>query len=356
MTAIDPTRPDRPISGATARAYTADWHAFTVWCQITGHQALPASPATLEAYLRSEPAAVATLRRRASAINAAHRAAGHAEPARGGPVRQVLHRSGTGRWDHPQIDADRLDQVLKAVPLQGWPTALYGSRDSLLLTLRFRAGLPIRQLTRLTDHDLTLDGDTLRLTPAAGEIVRLSATADPRTCPACSWTRWRWWLSRLLTWTTGALAQQIADGLHQHPPVDEHWCTRIQPRPLRRPTPVFPPLDRWGNLPGVLAAATDSSLGALSRAHLTGTAPAHPARIGGHQADILMTGGQPPTPIVPARLIDPRIPAQVHADGLAARAAAVAMYQQIDDDLTEFDARADELERRIAEAIAASVG
>ena len=71
----------------TKRAYRADWADFTRWCEERGRAALPASVETVALYIssraagernesgawRTPPLKVATLQRRLSAINQAHR-------------------------------------------------------------------------------------------------------------------------------------------------------------------------------------------------------------------------------------------------------------------------------------------
>jgi site-specific recombinase XerD len=59
----------------TRRAYRADWRIFAGWCEQEGRCALPASPATLAAFLVSESMSgrsVNTLRRRLATISKAH--------------------------------------------------------------------------------------------------------------------------------------------------------------------------------------------------------------------------------------------------------------------------------------------
>ena len=63
----------------TVRLYAADWAAFSNWCHQRGHAALPASPATVAAFLGSLSATLkhGALARRAAAIADRHRREGH---------------------------------------------------------------------------------------------------------------------------------------------------------------------------------------------------------------------------------------------------------------------------------------
>jgi site-specific recombinase XerD len=72
---------------ATRRATLADIRHFTTWCEAVGAIALPATPATVAAYLAAVADSglkVATISRRAAAIAYAHKLAGfepHEPPA-----------------------------------------------------------------------------------------------------------------------------------------------------------------------------------------------------------------------------------------------------------------------------------
>ncbi|TWH10372.1 hypothetical protein L618_004000000270 [Rhodococcus rhodochrous J45] len=65
--------------------YRHDWALFADWCSAADHRPIPAAPETLALFLHEHPAAVATQRRRLSAINAVHTR--HGYPARGAPRR-----------------------------------------------------------------------------------------------------------------------------------------------------------------------------------------------------------------------------------------------------------------------------
>src|SRR5260370_36091659 len=66
----------------TLRAYRADWHDFTMWCDVRGLAPLPATSETVTLYLAdlAGRCKVATLTRRLSAISQAHQLAGHESP------------------------------------------------------------------------------------------------------------------------------------------------------------------------------------------------------------------------------------------------------------------------------------
>ena len=73
-------------AAATRRAYRSDFAIFEAWCVERG-AALPASPATVAAFLAAEASRVrpSTIGRRVAAIRYAHKLAGHPTPTdRGG--------------------------------------------------------------------------------------------------------------------------------------------------------------------------------------------------------------------------------------------------------------------------------
>jgi site-specific recombinase XerD len=81
------------LAGNTQRAYAADSRAFADWCRIQDVSTLPADPAAIAAFLKSESnagKAVATVRRRAATISRMHRAAGLANPCDHEIVRLAL--------------------------------------------------------------------------------------------------------------------------------------------------------------------------------------------------------------------------------------------------------------------------
>jgi hypothetical protein len=89
------TRPENP---ETRRLYARDWTAFTTWCAATRQTALPASAATVAAFLAEAGPrhSVGTLARRVSAIAARHRQHGLVAPTRDPLVKSVLHAARRG--------------------------------------------------------------------------------------------------------------------------------------------------------------------------------------------------------------------------------------------------------------------
>ena len=76
----------------------AGWRDFTQWCRDTGVRGLPAAPADVGRYLEhlmeARGRALATARSRLAAVSAAHRLAGHPDPASRPLVKAALKRLG----------------------------------------------------------------------------------------------------------------------------------------------------------------------------------------------------------------------------------------------------------------------
>src|SRR2546428_4574869 len=82
------------IAAATQRAYRGDFAHFSAWCDGAGRPPLPAAPDTVAAYLSSlaDDLKASMIRRRAYAIDHAHRIAGLEPPSMAEPVKAVLRR------------------------------------------------------------------------------------------------------------------------------------------------------------------------------------------------------------------------------------------------------------------------
>jgi site-specific recombinase XerD len=73
------TYAQQSLSEATRKAYVSDWRAFEGWCADRGVEALPASPASVAAFLAAmaeRGLRPATIARRCAAVRHYHRLAG----------------------------------------------------------------------------------------------------------------------------------------------------------------------------------------------------------------------------------------------------------------------------------------
>jgi len=241
--------------------YRHDWALFADWCLAADHRPIPAAPETLALFLHEHPAAVATQRRRLSAINAVHTDHGYPAPGRTETVRQHLDTTRASRLD-------RLGRLLlqRAVelPTTGWPSGLFGRRDALLLVLA-ATGMSFTDLTRLRRRDLRLDGNTLVATTRTGERFRLGSDPETGDNPAVGiYQRWAEIQTFLDQYPgTHLLRHHLTD------PID------IVADPLdaeQTRQPLLCPIDRWGHLPHA-QPMTAQAVSTLVRAHLSGHAP-----------------------------------------------------------------------------------
>jgi site-specific recombinase XerC len=203
-------RPERP---ETQRLYARDWTAFTTWCAATRQTALPASAATVAAFLARAGSrhSVGTLARRVSAIAARHRQHGFVAPTRDPPVKAVLHaarRSATPRHKPPPAPS----QLLRLAGACGGDLA--GLRDRALLLLA-AGGLGPAALVGLDAEHIRFTATAAELTVAAARYgigpLTLRCEADRGRCPVQALRDWL----------------QVSD-------------TKFGP--------VFRKIDRWGNV------------------------------------------------------------------------------------------------------------
>jgi len=131
---------------ATERALRGDVAAFTAWCAQEGHQAMPASPGTVAAFVDAMAVskAPATVRRYISSVATFHRAAGVANPCEAQAVKLALKRMHNAKG-RAQQQASPLNEgaVRKLLDARG-----SGSRrGNPLLDLRNRALLVVGYVT-----------------------------------------------------------------------------------------------------------------------------------------------------------------------------------------------------------------
>lgn len=144
-------------SAATRRAYAADWRDFTAWGVEQGVDTLPATGRTVGRYLTHLAGlgrSVSTIDRRAAAIAAVHRAAGHTTPTAFEEVRSILTgiRNTLGRRPEKKqaLTADLLAKVIKKIRGED----LASVRDRALILVCFGAALRRSELVALDVSDL----------------------------------------------------------------------------------------------------------------------------------------------------------------------------------------------------------
>jgi site-specific recombinase XerC len=189
----DPPSPRRPGNPETRRLYALDWTAFELWCAAAGRISLPATAATVVAFLTEAAPGLSAgaLARRASAIAARHRARGFAAPTVDRAVMAVLRTA--RRNAAPRRAAGPAPaQLMRLAGACGGDLA--GVRDRALLLLLAAAGLGPAAL-------VGLDVEHIRFTATAAEVTLESAgdwvgrltvpgDADPSRCPVQALRDW----------------------------------------------------------------------------------------------------------------------------------------------------------------------
>jgi integrase len=203
----DPPSPRRPGNPETRRLYALDWTAFELWCAAAGRISLPATAATVVAFLTEAAPGLSAgaLARRAteharegSAIAARHRARGFAAPTVDRAVKAVLRTA--RRNAAPRRAAGPASAQLMRLAgacggdLAGRPSTRGRVRDRALLLLLAAAGLGPAAL-------VGLDVEHIRFTATAAEVTLESAgdwvgrltvpgDADPSRCPVQALRDW----------------------------------------------------------------------------------------------------------------------------------------------------------------------
>ncbi len=153
-------------AAATRRAYGTDFAIFRAWCTERQLDALPASPATVAAFLAHEASRsvkASTIGRRTAAIRYAHKLAGLLTPTDDelvkATVRGIRRTLGTAKARKMPATADRL-LAMAANTGDG----LKGQRDRALLLLGFAGAFRRSQLVALNTDDIEETADGMKVT------------------------------------------------------------------------------------------------------------------------------------------------------------------------------------------------
>lgn len=180
----------------TRRAYRSDWSVFAAWCEREGRCALPASPATVAAFIVSESEAgrsVNTLRRRLATISKAHKSQVEGPTPTASELVKTTFRGirrqraeGHGKGAAPIGPG----HVLRMV--QATPKTVAGLRDRAAVLLALTTGARRSELVALQVEDIdTTDPRGIVVlirkskTDQTGEGREVSVTRgrNPETCP-----------------------------------------------------------------------------------------------------------------------------------------------------------------------------
>jgi integrase len=181
------------------RAYSADWHDFTAWCEQHGRVALPATAQTVALYLTERAASckVSTLERRLTTISLAHGAAHHDNPTKATEVRAVMSGIRRTKGTAPAQKEPILTADLRAM-VATLPESVLGGRDRALLLLGFAGAFRRSELVALDVADLSFitEGLVVMIRKSktdqeqAGRKVGIPYGSRPDTCPVRAVKAW----------------------------------------------------------------------------------------------------------------------------------------------------------------------
>ena len=172
---------------ATRRAYRADIRRFSTWCEAVGAIALPATPATVAAYLAAladRRLKVSTISRRAAAIAYAHKLASFEPPINESVkavMRGIRRKLGTAQKGKAPATAAVVAKLVKR-----FPNDLSGKRDKALILIGFAAALRRSELVALTlaDVERAPDGIVSRRPTRTGKAIRSPCRTGASSSPS----------------------------------------------------------------------------------------------------------------------------------------------------------------------------
>jgi site-specific recombinase XerD len=162
-TAADLARNSRAPS--TRAAYASDWRIFSAWCAAHGLCSMPASPATVAAFLADQVKAgmkPSTLGRRLAALKHAHKAAGEDSPTDDERVKAVLNGARRTLGVAPRKLAAATSEKTIGMATLVRP-GLAGLRDRAILLLAFSLAARRAELVALDVEDLEECPEGLRV-------------------------------------------------------------------------------------------------------------------------------------------------------------------------------------------------
>jgi integrase len=190
---------DSADADATLRAYRSDLANFKAWCGKHDLTPMPATPATVGAYLAAaaEGYAMPTLRRRVAAIARACRAAGHPLDTKHPAIRETLRGIGRKHGGPSRRSAALTTSDIKQLS-EACGNTLAGKRDRALFLIGFAGALRRSELVGLDVAHVTWTGASLKLLIARSKTDKEGAGAEiaiPRggveqTCPVAALRAW----------------------------------------------------------------------------------------------------------------------------------------------------------------------
>lgn len=146
------------IPANTKRAYASDWADFTNWCSRAGQSPLPASPATVAAYIAvlAPTHRASTIRRRLAAISKAHSMKGLPNPCGVESVKATMKGIEATIGSRPNGKAPVTYNALeRMIGCYGDTNTLDAMRSRALLLVGYAGAFRRSELCALTRADVT---------------------------------------------------------------------------------------------------------------------------------------------------------------------------------------------------------
>ena len=185
-------------SPASRRAYRSDFTLFAQWCEPRGLSPLPASTASIAAFIAWEAnrgSKASTIARRLAGIRHAHCLAGYESPTHAEMVRATLRGIRRTLGTRP-IRKDPLSAENICAMVELAPTNLAGRRDRALLLLGFSAALRRSELVALDVEDMIPTPAGLRLrirsskTDQEQQGTVVAVARGEKVCPVAALEQW----------------------------------------------------------------------------------------------------------------------------------------------------------------------
>ena len=293
-------------SESTLKAYASAWRRFDQWCEVGGHTALPAHPATVAAYLveaaetlgdNGERAyAPATMSKWVASIAHIHRSGGYISPTDHEAVRSTLagiRRTYAAAGERPRkqmapllvVDIVTMVNVGREA-VTGWASEVLERRDSALLLMGFAGAFRRSEMVRLRCGDVAvhrLDGLHIHLRKSKtdqvghGAVRALPFTVSHASCPPCAAVRW---------WEVVAAHERggraaVIRLLRTAPDFTDHVCRNSLPR-VPQSTPFFRAIAKNGILSTAALSGAAVHAAVRRRAGAAGYDEGLVASLGGH--------------------------------------------------------------------------
>ena len=317
------------------------WSLFADWCTAHDQSALPVSPELFVRFLRANPAAPATQRRRIAVIDAVHRDRALPPPGRGQSVRAALDALRAARL---RDTATRIGGIVTRLPGTGWPAALFARRDALVLTLA-AAGLPNTEIAALRIRDVAVEPEFDALTIETGTGVHAVTSLELVRAGASPRKVYRRWYEVLAHGERHPSTRMLADAI-EHVDGTElaDSVTHLDPGSER---PLLTTIDRWGHTPLVATPLTSRGIADIVRAHLGGRAPTH------IPPPVRETNPKRVFTLEPASAVS--LDPGYYERGTLARRHSHALLDDVDSVLADVENRADRLLRELLEFLDAEM-